>query len=96
MIKFVSAKQANESFKYNFETWFKSMTTVEPIVPKDLQLVAEVDYHIEKGELYISCEGMVKIKTFIHLKQTMDLKDWFENCAKTKEFDFKITNKYVD
>ena len=94
MAKFVSAKQANENFKYNFETWFNSMTTIEPIVPKDLQLVENEDYIFEKGELYLSCDGMLKIKIFIHIKQCNDLKDWFENCAKTKEFQTKITTKW--
>jgi len=86
MIKYVSAEELNSSFKYDFETWFKAMTTTEPIVPKDLKLVQTDDYVIDNGKLYLSCEGMVKIKTFIHLKQTMDLKDWFENCARYKEF----------
>lgn len=86
MIKYVSAEELNSSFKYDFETWFKAMTTTEPIVPKDLKLVQTDDYVIDNGKLYLSCDGMVKIKTFIHLKQTMDLKDWFENCARYKEF----------
>ena len=86
MIKYVSVKELDLSFKYNFESWFKAMTNTEPIVPKNLRLVPIDDYVIDNGKLYLSCDGMVKIKTFIHLKQTMDLKDWFENCARHKEF----------
>ena len=62
------------------------MTTNEPMVLKNLRLVQTDDYVIDNGKLYLSCDGMVKIKTFIHLRQTMDLKDWFENCARHKEF----------
>ena len=86
MIKYVSVEELDLSFKYNFETWFKAMTTTEPLVPKRLRLVQTDDYVIDNGKLYLSYDGMVKIKTFIHLKQTMDLKDWFENCARLKEF----------
>ena len=86
MIKYVSAEELNSSFKYDFETWFKAMTTTEPIVPKDLKLVQTDDYVIDNGKLYLSCDGMVKIKTFIDLKQTADLICWFENCARHKEF----------
>jgi len=86
MIKYVSVEELDLSFKYNFESWFKAMTNTEPIVPKNLRLVPIDDYVIDNGKLYLSCDGMVKIKTFIHLKQTMDLKDWFENCARHKEF----------
>lgn len=86
MIKYVSVEELDSSFKYNFETWFQAMTTNEPMVLKNLRLVEIDDYVIDNGKLYLSCDGMVKIKTFIHLKQTMNLKDWFENCARLKEF----------
>ena len=86
MIKYVSVEELDSSFKYNFEAWFKAMTNTEPMVLKKLRLVPIDDYVIDNGKLYLSCDGMVKIKTFIHLKQTMDLKDWIENCARHKEF----------
>lgn len=86
MIKYVSVEELDTSFKYNFEAWFQAMTNTEPMVPKKLRLVQTDDYVIDNGKLYLSCDGMVKIKTFIHLRQTMDLKDWFENCARLKEF----------
>ena len=88
MIKYVSVEELDSSFKYDFEAWFKAMTTTEPIVPKNLRLVQTDDYVIDNGKLYLSCDGMVKIKTFIHLKQTADLKDWFENCARGKSLTF--------
>ncbi len=86
MIKYVSVEELDSSFKYNFEAWFNAMIANEELVLKNLRLVQTDDYVIDNGELYLSCDGMVKIKTFIHLKQTMDLKDWFENCARLKEF----------
>ena len=86
MIKYVSVEELDTSFKYNFEAWFQAMTNTEPIVPERLRLVQTDDYVIDNGKLYLSCDGMVKIKTFIHLKQTADLIGWFENCARHKEF----------
>ena len=47
------------------------------IVPKNLRLVQTDDYVIDNGKLYLLCDGMVKIK-HPYLKQTVDLKDWFE------------------
>lgn len=79
MKRFVSAKEIQSSFRYNFETWFHSMTKIEPIVPKELQLVEGDDY-VLNPDLKLSVEGALKIKQFIHIKQCMDLKDWFENC----------------
>lgn len=86
--KFVSANEIQNSFRYNFGTWFNAMTSIEPIVPKELELKEGEDYIIANDDLYLSFEGAHKIKTFIHLKQSMDLKDWFENCARGKSLTF--------
>lgn len=88
MIKYVSVKELDLSFNYNFEEWFKAMTSIEPIVPEELELKEGEDYIIANDDLYLSFEGVHKINTFIHLKQTMDLKDWFENGATGKSLTF--------